>query len=86
MGETRGAAIPEIIWARVIGQEVLKFIKDSDPEKLDRRINCEALILLERIRSILDDDILDDPECFRRIEAIVDAFDASGIPTARHDW
>ncbi len=53
---------------------------------VDRRVHDEAVELLEKIRAILDDDSLSDPECFHRIDAMVDSFQTAGVPTARHDW
>ncbi len=40
--------------------------------------------LIEQIRDILNDDTLTDPECFYRIEALVDAFADVGLYTTRH--
>ena len=34
-------------------------------------VEKRCFVLLERIRQILADDTLDDPECFQRIESIV---------------
>ena len=34
-------------------------------------VEKRCFVLLERIRQILADDTLDDPECFQRIEEIV---------------
>ena len=42
---------------------------------------------LQRIREVLDDDALDDPTCFQRIEEIVRAFEAIGSDGgSRHDF
>lgn len=80
---------PDILknmYAQAIGQEVVKFICSFRPGDLIPLVNQESLSLLAAIKAILDDDSLDDPQCFRRIEALVDAFYAHGIPTDRHDW
>jgi len=46
---------------------------------------CAAV--LERIRRIVADDSLDDPECFRRIEQIVCELESNGIDCGtRHDF
>lgn len=84
--EDRERSIAESMRARFLGQEVVKFIKASDPQCLERGVNEEALALLDRIKTILDDTTIDDPKCFHRIEAVVDAFHEVGIPTRRHDW
>ncbi len=79
------SVVSEALWAKTIGQEVLKYVKSRGVE-MDRRVHDEAVELLEKIKAILDDDSLPDPECFRRIDAMVDAFQTAGVPTARHDW
>ena len=43
-----------------------------------------AISLLRQIKEILDDDTLDDPTCFQRIDAIVTAFQDAGLSTRRH--
>lgn len=86
MEEQKGTTIYEEIWAKTIGRQVLKFVEEQDAQKLNQQIEGDALAVLERIRAILDDDGVDDPECFHRIEAIVDALDDVGISTGRHDW
>lgn len=72
--------------AQAIGLEVLEHLKETwTPEKLAQEAESRALKALEDIRRVLDDDKLEDPECFRRIEAIVNALEANGIRTSRHD-
>ena len=45
---------------------------------------CRAL---EEIRAVLDDVTLDDPACFRRIEQIVEVYEALGPGGgSRHDF
>lgn len=45
---------------------------------------CRAL---EDIRAVLDDDTLDDPSCFQRIERIVTVYEALGAGGgSRHDF
>ncbi len=79
------SVVSEALWAKCIGQEVLKYVKSRGVD-VDRRVHDEAVELLEKIRAILDDDSLSDPECFHRIDAMVDAFHTAGISTTRHDW
>ena len=46
---------------------------------------CYAAIC--KIRQIIADPALDDPDCFRKIEEIVSALNAFGIDTgSRHDF
>lgn len=50
-------------------------------------IAAESYRALRQIKAILEDDSLDDPECFLRIEAIVQAFEALGSGCGnRHDF
>ncbi len=79
------SVVAEALWAQAIGQEVLKVVK-SRGEDIDQKVKSEALELLEEIKAVLDDDTLDDPTCFYRIDAIVDIFGDAGISTTRHDW
>jgi len=74
------------LYARAIGWEVLKHLKKGYPGSVADDIEGEALRILEKIQTILNDDTLDDPECFERIDAIVRTFYANGISTDRHDW
>lgn len=80
--------IAEELYAQSLGWEVLRFLKREEENLLNlyRETDSEALRVLEEIRRVLDDDTLDDPDCFRRIEAVVKAFHAHDISTTRHDW
>lgn len=50
-------------------------------------INNKCYQALQEIRAILDDDSLDDPECFMRIEEIVCALEEIGSSGGcRHDF
>ena len=56
------------------------------PETADY-LESKALETLGRIRAILADDGLDDPECFDRIERIVCELEQIGIDCGtRHDF
>ncbi len=74
------------LYARAIGWEVLEYLRKEHPRSVADDIESNALRILEKIQSILNDDTLDDPECFERIDAIVRTFYANGISTDRHDW
>jgi len=41
---------------------------------------------LVEIRTILNDEGLDDPACFQKIEAMVSLLERQGIFTSRHDF
>lgn len=76
-------SLSEELTAMTIGREVLAHL---DCQNLTQLAQYEATELLETIRHILDDDSLDDPECFHKIEAIVSAFHRHGISSSRHDF
>lgn len=47
----------------------------------------ECYILLEKIKAVLEDDSLDDKECFERIECLVCLFEEIGSDCGtRHDF
>lgn len=80
-------SIFEGLYAQAIGREALKYLSRADVrEAAVQEARSAALQVLTEIKTILDDDALDDPACFRRIDAIVDAFHKSGISTIRHDF
>ncbi len=57
---------------------------DSNIEKLFEK---ECYRVLERIKTILEDDNLDDEECFEKIERIVCLFEEIGSGCGiRHDF
>ena len=59
-------------------------IVELDIEKLFEK---ECYIVLERIKAILEDDSLDDKDCFEKIESIVCLFEEIGSDCgARHDF
>ncbi len=77
----------EELAAQTIGHEVLKYVKEAEIFKgLELKTESKALQVLEEIRCVLNDTSLDDPECFHRIEAIVNTMETNGIHTTRHDW
>ncbi len=74
------------LYARAIGWEVLNYLRKEHPEAVADEIEGDAMQVLEKIQIILNDNTLSDPDCFERIEAIVQTFYANGISTTRHDW
>lgn len=74
------------MYERAIGAAVLEYMRNYEPERLLLELNSEAIKILQDIQAILDDETLDDPECFHKIEAIVSAFYAHGVDTFRHDF
>ena len=78
--------IPKALYENTLEQLVTTYVNTLSVDELVPRLNAEAMNLLSEIKAILDDDAVQDPECFRRIDAIVNAFGAKGIYTPRHDW
>lgn len=76
-------SVSEELLAQAIGRETLQYAKRED---LMDGVEGEAVKLLEEIRAVLNDESLDDPECFQKIEAIVAAFHRHGVSTWRHDY
>lgn len=76
--------ISEELYARAIGWEVVKYVKDYDMHRLARQADSDAIALLHEIKAVLDDRILDDPTCFCRVDALVRAFFHHGLHTQRH--
>ena len=77
----------EELAAEAIGLEVMRYLKQEETVKrIAAETESRALRALEGIRRILNDDALEDPECFQRIESILAAWEEAGISTARHDF
>jgi len=76
--------IPESLYAQSIGNAVIRWAKEYRPELLAAQINSDAIFILQEIQRILDDNTLNDPECFYRIDAIVSVFHHAGLSTTRH--
>ncbi len=77
-------SISEEHYIKVIGKAVLDYAKDYNIHEAARRMESAAMELIEQIRDILNDNTLADPECFYRIEALVNAFADAGLYTTRH--
>ena len=70
-----------------IGALVLSHIKkDEVLKEILLAAESNAMKTLNEIQEALDDDTLDDPECFKRIEAILKVLENNGITSSRHDW
>ena len=77
-------SIDDSLYANTLGKQLLQWAKECSPKLLAEQVNTEAILLLKEIQSILDDETLDDPECFYRIDAIVSVFHRAGLETTRH--
>ena len=64
----------------MVGVAVLRYMKTYEPQSLLLELDSEATRILRQIQTILDDETLDDPACFHKIEAIVSTFMAFPLP------
>jgi len=79
-------SIEEEFAAHAIGTEALKYLKEAwTPKKLALAAESRAVKALEDIRRVLDNDTLDDPECFHRIQAILKVLEEYDIYSTRRD-
>ena len=70
--------------AKSIGDYVIDHLNLLDDQQIASMSERSAISLLCQIKEILDDDTLDDPTCFQRMDAIVTAFQDAGLSTRRH--
>ncbi len=82
------ACIEDELYARALGWDILTLMRRDEEHFLALRqeIDSDAIRALEQIKRIVNDDTIEDPDCFERIELIVRTFYANGLSTSRHDW
>lgn len=78
--------ILKAVYVRGIGELTLKFWESVKREELVPVMESKALDIIAEIKAVLDNEALNDKECFQRIEDIITIFQANGIDTTRHDW
>ena len=76
------------ILMRVLAEKLEKGeIKLEIDREVIAEIEKECMEVLGRIRAILADESVEDPECFERIEQIVCAMESIGLNCgSRHDY
>ena len=73
--------------ARAIGEYVVSHLDTLVREALADLAERQAVAVLGQVKTILDDESLDDPNCALRIDAIVRVFHDAGLSTDRHwEW
>lgn len=72
------------LYRQALGALMLKAGRAAQEEEIDRLAECSAVEILERIRKILNDESLNDPECFLKIDSIVSLFHENYMDTDRH--
>ena len=70
--------------ANAIGNYIITYLDCLSDEAIANMTELCAVQLLRRIKEILDDEALDDPTCFQRIDAIVSAWHEAGLSSDRH--
>lgn len=77
----------EALVAQAIGREVLRYLRQEEPlKRIAEESESKAVQVLREIQAVLDDDTPEDPECFQRIDAIVDLYNDHHMYTPRHDF
>lgn len=77
--------IPTALYHAALGRMVLDYVKREDTEAIRQAMESRAVSTLEEIRRILDDDTLNDAECFYKIDELVMLFfRALEVRTQRH--
>ena len=77
----------ETMLALSIGEAVLAYMKQAGVmQDIYRAVDSRAVRMLEMIARALDDDTLDDPECFWKIERVMDVLEENWLGSSRHDW
>ena len=61
------------LYANAIGNYIITYLDCLSDEAIAHMTELCAVQLLRRIKEILDNEALDDPTCFQRIDAIVSA-------------
>lgn len=74
------------IYAKALGDLVVSYLEALGCCLVPEVVESRALDTLARVKAILDNDALGDPDCFHRIEAIVETFYSAGLSTSRHDF
>ena len=84
MNEHEERQLAEAFYSRVIGKEIVNWVKEYEPQLLAEKTESEAIALIKKIKRILDDETLNDSDCYLRIDEIVSAFCQAGLDTDRH--
>jgi len=79
--------LAERIIAKYFADLKKEIMKELDVGIYKDIVETECYKALREIRNILDDDTLEDPECFMKIEKIVRVFEEMGSSGgSRHDF
>ena len=75
------------LYQEILSKEFQQFLTENFQENIEEIVKLKCYQALSEIKKILDDDTLDDPECFWKIEQIVCVFESLGSDGgSRHDF
>ena len=74
----------EILAKALEGHSIYVTIEGADVQKL---VETSCYQALEQIKAVLEDDTLSDPDCFQKIEKIMEVYEHLGSGAgSRHDF
>lgn len=76
--------VHDTLYRQALGELMLKAGRAAQEEEIARLAGHSAIEILEKIRNILNDESLNDRDCFLKIDSIVSVFHANAIDTDRH--
>ena len=78
------------LWQEILGRALQKEAEESGFSEIDilsRLLDSECYRALKRIKDVIEDDTLEDADCFMKIEEIVCIFEKLGSHGKnRHDF
>ena len=74
MSDQNGYAVPAGLYYAVVGQMVVEHMERVHPTVLSHAMETRAVQTLEAIRCVLENDRLDDQDCYKRIDNLVQLF------------
>ena len=75
------------LWKGLLISVINEYDGERDEFDLEKLFDKGCYRVLKRIKAILEDDNIEDKECFERIESIVCLFEEVGTDCgARHDF
>lgn len=83
--ERGGQDVPTALYYAAVGKMVMDHMERVHPTVISDAVESRAVQTLEAIRCILDNERLDDPGCYQRIDSLVSLFfQELEIKTSRH--
>lgn len=77
--------VADALAAWALGEVVFRALRTHESNlAIQTHVDSAALRALQEIQDVLNDLTLDDPDCFFRIEAVLDVFFRYHLPTVRH--